>query len=716
MGDRLSGLLGAVGRTTAIANKAREQCKPGSARDLNVADPFEPVPPQLERWQLAKRKMDRHDGLCDYCDPRVKLCKLWPSEDGFMVSECQIAHRNVPVDNQEERRTFLQDKDGEKGKDHARTSMFTKEERFDFAVIAARDVLNAAMLQHQARLARLVEQGVKHEDLPKPPGPISDEDLETIRQRFSQTCGWFKFLQDDKPGQFALNPGEVESAKVAVRSACVQWAVDGVSQIDHTASPVFWAITMALEMVAQRETGFSVTTKELQQTVTMDGLHEYLHAFRGESYSTDEAHDKQSATIAKGKDARLAERDLNRAKRRKARADELGNTTAVRAQKVATLSQLIGRSGVWDGRVLSKPVRAMRTPVLVESDLPRHRLPLVCEVRPKPKGLTLFEQYVLTHPSSGGSSNALVPHAPTAQHGDGDNHADVFGDNELSSDGEDETAAGSEAEDETTTTASEFAESESDSDSELGEAPADLDEDDDIWEATQEETLAEAQSVDAPVIVQEPDGAPTLKQKRPYIPPARVKHATAQEIIRSSNFAKHGDKFYREWLTERRDFRNKCRERDEKQKAKAQAKIDKQNAKAEKRAAREAREAKKRAEAEEARSFNQLISQQANVERREADGGFAVVPNGERNPTKLTIREHSVKIRIGGDKGKEAIQMADGKAPVAPKNKGKAKAKVSPFSRCDVCNIRRLLPEGAPKLEPNAYFECAEVGKRCGIK
>lgn len=326
----------------ALADEAREALRPVRTRSREpVPDPFEPVKQELAPWQLLKRQRT-HDGLCDYCDPKVTHCKLSLNDDGFMVSDCQIVHKDSAVDNVEERRTFQQDKDGEKGKDHTRTSLFTKEERFDFAVITAAFVHDAAMRQHKAKKATLLKQGVAPDKLPNPPGPISKDDLETINQRFSQTCGWFQFMQDDAPGQFALHGSEVQTAEVAVRAACVQWGVDGVDQIDHTGSPVFWAITMALEMVAQRETGFSVTSEKLREVVTMDGLHEYLYEFKGDSYRTDEALDQQTATYAKGKDAR-AQRELNRSKRRKARVDELGATSMQRASKVATLSQLIGR-------------------------------------------------------------------------------------------------------------------------------------------------------------------------------------------------------------------------------------------------------------------------------------------------------------------------------------------------------------------------------------
>ena len=368
---------------------------------------------------------------------------------------------------------------------------------------------------------------------------------------------------------------------------------------------------------------------------------------------------------------------------------------------MATLSQLLGRSGVWEGRGLSKPVLAMRTPVLVDAAR-RPNLPELQEVRRKPRGLTAN---VISRPSTAGTSKAIeryVPPPASTEQSANEHPLDVFGDNEPSSESEFEGEAEAEGE----TTGSELAESEVEAESEAGDVPSDLNEDDDVWEAKQEEALAEAQSAATPCAADEED-APSLKVKKPYILPHKVKHATRHEIVHSSNFAKNGDKFYRQWLQERRDYRNQCREREERKAAKQQSKIDKKaTRKAQVEARREEREkqeANARAEREESRRARLLANQAAEVERREAKGGLAVVPNGERNPTVLTIRANPLKIKIGGNKGKAAIKMADG---------GKERKH---FIRCDICNIRRQLPEGATKPEPDVWFECSEVGKRCGF-
>ena len=44
----------------------------------------------------------------------------------------------------------------------------------------------------------------------------------------------------------------------------------------HSASPVFWAIGLALDMVSRRVDGYTVPTPDLQGVVSPEGLHAYL--------------------------------------------------------------------------------------------------------------------------------------------------------------------------------------------------------------------------------------------------------------------------------------------------------------------------------------------------------------------------------------------------------------------------------------------------------
>jgi len=409
--SRLDSILGPLAKTCETLNRAVAGCARFGDGGW-AGDPADYVPPPLEPWQKAKQQ-GPPDGLCDYCDPLKVRCLVRPSGDNFydceMVSDCGIVHKTVPVDNQEERRTFLQDKDGERGKDHTRTEELklfglTDEERKHFTEIPAEEVNQLLRVRHAEQVAR-----AKERQLAPPPGPpkITEFALNKINQRLNQSGGWFKQMRDDKPDHFFLTVPEVRSCLIVLRAACVQWGVD-FETTEHTGSPILWSITLAREMYARRENGFSVASEKLQQQLTLDGLHELLSQFKGDSFKSDES--EVLATSIRGrknKEAREAARETVKTKYRKARSDELGATTALRVAKVATLSQLIGRSNVWDGEVLSKPVRALHAPALVDPKL-RPAIPLM-EVRPKQRELSAFESYYTSRVITSGREQREKP-------------------------------------------------------------------------------------------------------------------------------------------------------------------------------------------------------------------------------------------------------------------------------------------------------------------
>ena len=299
--------------------------------------------PRLEPWQAGKQKATSHDGMCDHCNPQLRFCLLRDDKHGQMVSDCGVVHSSVPVDTEEERRSNMVDKDGDKGADHRRTEDLKDEERRHLARI------DAAEVKFNAEVAR------------------------KINNRLNQCTVWFRFLQDDRPGNFCLTKGEVKTATIALRAACVLWGQEGCDEQDHTGSPVFWAIGLALEMAARRHGArdeFLVPTLALQQQVTLEGLHNYLRLYKSEAVVTEES--EFGATKAKGH-AAAGQRATNEVKRRHASFVELGNTQGKRTAKMATLSQLLGRSGVWDGDGLSPPVTALRAPALVEARLRSRR-------------------------------------------------------------------------------------------------------------------------------------------------------------------------------------------------------------------------------------------------------------------------------------------------------------------------------------------------------
>ena len=93
-----------------------------------------------------------------------------------------------------------------------------------------------------------------------------------------------------------------------------------------------------MEMVAQRSAGYTMPTKELCDLVSLEGLHAYFKAHKGQATVTEES--EFSATKARGKGT-VGQSSVNEVKRRFARFDELGHG---RQSKMATLSQLLVRS------------------------------------------------------------------------------------------------------------------------------------------------------------------------------------------------------------------------------------------------------------------------------------------------------------------------------------------------------------------------------------
>ena len=125
-----------------------------------------------------------------------------------------------------------------------------------------------------------------------------------------------------------------------------------------------------MEMVAQRVAGYTMPTQEQCDLVSLEGLHAYFRAHKGQAMVTEES--EFGATKARGKGT-VGQAAVNEVKRRKARFDELGQG---RQSKMATLSQLLARSHVWanpdptapeeeEWLGLSAVVTALQKPVLM---------------------------------------------------------------------------------------------------------------------------------------------------------------------------------------------------------------------------------------------------------------------------------------------------------------------------------------------------------------
>ena len=95
-----------------------------------------------------------------------------------------------------------------------------------------------------------------------------------------------------------LTASEIDRAKRLIRGVCVVWGQEQQWRNTKSASSIHWSILAALQMVAERENGFAVRTVQLQELLTVEGLHVLLGSFEGEMQATGE--NLGSATVARG--------------------------------------------------------------------------------------------------------------------------------------------------------------------------------------------------------------------------------------------------------------------------------------------------------------------------------------------------------------------------------------------------------------------------------
>ena len=195
----------------------------------------------------------------------------------------------------------------------------------------------------------------------------SEEVVWTANNRYNQCQMFLPFLEDGeggRPGGFWLWRPEVDTAKVALRAICVEWGKGGCDETNK-GNPLIWTIAITLQLVARRESGFAVATKELQSFVTLKGLYEHLAQYASETRVTDES--TFSATGVRGKAEREAARLLNDVRRRSTRVDSLGKTPHMRYEKLLVVHKLLIKAKVWDGEGLNAHVLKMRKPGLILS-------------------------------------------------------------------------------------------------------------------------------------------------------------------------------------------------------------------------------------------------------------------------------------------------------------------------------------------------------------
>jgi len=325
--------------------------------------------PELQDWfkerietTTSKRKSQNASsytmGHCIYkCEVYREFgeCLLTQNLDnGFVVAQCGRVHTQVCAEGAEKR--FFQD-DYEKSMANVRAEEDMSAAGKELVSIEGCEI-GRPELDDAAIAAGEDEEDEEDE--------TGWDVVKKANGRLNQVTVWFKCMQDETPGSFFLTPGEVLTARRALRAVCVRWARRGCD-VANSSSPVFWAIGIALEMVARRRDGFTVPDAHMQSLTTVEGLWRYLEPRKSDAFWTDESDfNKTRAWIhtRTQMSMRDAVRATQQAKRRQARLDALGSPMA-QSQKLACLSQLLGQSGFFKGTertTLHPSILSLRAP------------------------------------------------------------------------------------------------------------------------------------------------------------------------------------------------------------------------------------------------------------------------------------------------------------------------------------------------------------------
>lgn len=518
----------------------------------------------------------RTSKFCAHCGSLLEL----GSDGGELVcTSCGIVSRSVACEG-EEARTFS-DEHFEERQAKKRAEEDTREASHDLCTFTSHDIPDAEL----RRLAA---------------------------NRLNKTLLFLSMLKGPgAPGEFFLNEDEARTFTLVVRMACQQWARESqplpskeAAPGDPVGSPIFWAIAIALGVVAKRECGFTVPTAEMVDKFTMVGIHARLQHYKGHRVTTSE---KIGNRTVVGKASRVGpgsaatHRDGSRAiddkSTRLARVESLGDAAA-RLVKLAGLNDLITNSGVWgppggDPYVigLAKPVLEDRPPALVS---PTHQIS-----NPPPTPVT-------------GTTTGLNSHRPCLLRG------------------------GARTDETRSCSASPLLEKESSATPPRGGARTD-----------------ETRSCSASPLVPDEFECDTetpltlARQKLPHIKPNQLKNATTQQVLGSSNYAHapSGLGFLRHFHDlKKKDERDRAA-RVEKLAASERAKLTKAVAKQNKKQKID----DIRDFARESLAFNTLMHQAAQLEKIEKIGGCAVVPfetNGKVLPIIRVVRKPALEVKL----------------------------------------------------------------------
>jgi len=715
--NRLDGILGGMTRVQRVldANPERRLAALGF-------DPYEPVAP-IELNGNQGPHVAGQQRFCKHC-PASVVCLLNEDEDGVYVSRCGIVHTSFASEDVSAR-NFADDDQKTRDKRVQSTVMYD-EQRRELVHISRSEVGEAAR----------------------------NDVLWKAGNRLNQSTVWLKFVRDERPGCFWLTESEVTKARLALKAVCTRWVKEGGDEAQF-GSPVFWSIAMILEMVAQRAGGFTMPTPELCELCTMEGLHKLFRSKKGQAMVTDES--EFSATKARGQ-AADAQREVNQVKWRHARFDELGGS---RQSKLATLSQLIQRAGIWPNPEateetpdqarylgLSDVVRKMQKPALAAAHLRgRGCVPSIVEVQHIKIGTDVDAPVVRTttrasadEEEEGEAAAAAavkpepgappLPLAPAGSSSASDAAAAKRAAAEAAAAKVAEAEAQLKALREAQQAAEAAAEEAAVADEDLPEGYGD---DEEEYQAevaaayakavaeqrAEAEAAGKAAARDAAAEAlaaaagDEGEDAPSLRAGRPKWVPIKgeLKKATLHQVLHSTQWhdkdREKAEAFWKRWLEENTAWRaqqaEKLRRRNDAEELKRRAR----DLKAAARAKKVEEDQAKYDEGMASRSFDHELKQGADRERKE-----------KRAKGELSVRSELTDKRaktLGKIYVKEAPHLVTaGEERTAELNKILAEAKSTDYwVRCANCNKWHKLPEGELRPKKDVFFDCAQVGQEC---
>ena len=290
-----------------------------------------------------------------------------PDKNGMVCNDCGEAPRDSLVMDAAPEYRLHADADAQENQAKIRASEYTAEAEYDRSHFDPREVTNP-------------------------------EWLRIVTNRLNQTMVWLAWLttSESQPGHLALTADEAATFQDVLRAACLAWVAarkrageDAADDADDDAddaapaadkdkddkedfgSPVFWAITIALGVVARRVGGFCVQTAAQAELFTVEALHERLYDRRGATQYTHEQ--LGNRTQASGSGAAGA-RVIGKMTKRKARFDSLGNESE-QTKKREALNRLILESEVFGKKGTAGPHVLGLSKEVMEKLLPRVMAP-----------------------------------------------------------------------------------------------------------------------------------------------------------------------------------------------------------------------------------------------------------------------------------------------------------------------------------------------------